>query len=214
MYNNTIYDKILKKNRKRDILTSTFGRYNMRIISGTARGRKLLAPIGYDTTRPTLDRVKESIFSIIQNRIYASKVLDVFAGTGSLGLEAASRGAKECVLVDRSSETYEFLHKNIENLKFSDFCRSLNMDSYRALEKLGESKEQFDIIFIDPPYMKNMIPRAVEMIQELNLLNTNGIIATKIDSKEDHYQGTDRICLTDHRKYGNTTICFYKYKES
>jgi 16S rRNA (guanine966-N2)-methyltransferase len=186
----------------------------MRIISGKAKGRKLFAPVGYDTTRPTLDRVKESIFSIIQNRINASKVLDVFAGTGSLGLEAASRGAKECVLVDRSPETYEFLHKNIENLKFDDFCRSLNMDSYKALEKLGEQEEQFDIIFIDPPYLKNMIPSAVELIENLNLLNKNGIIVTKIDSKEELYKGTDKILLSDYRKYGNTTICFYKYEEN
>jgi len=184
----------------------------MRIISGLAKGRKLLAPIGYDTTRPTLDRVKESIFSIIQTRIYASRVLDVFAGTGSLGLEAASRGAKECILVDRSAETYEFLHKNIENLKFSHICRSLNMDSYKALEKLGGDGEIFDIIFIDPPYLKNMIPKAIELIQNLNLLNENGIIITKIDSKEELYNGTDTILLTDHRKYGNTTICFYKHE--
>lgn len=184
----------------------------MRIISGTAKGRKLLAPNGYETTRPTLDRVKESMFNIIQNRVFASKVLDVFAGTGSLGLEAASRGAKECVLVDRSPETYGYLHKNIENLNLKSICRSLNMDSYDALTKLGENGEVFDIIFIDPPYLKNMIPKAVEIIEELIMLNEDGIIVTKIDTKEELYEGTENIVLSDHRKYGNTTICFYKYK--
>ncbi|MGE5629368.1 MAG: 16S rRNA (guanine(966)-N(2))-methyltransferase RsmD [Solirubrobacterales bacterium] len=185
----------------------------MRIISGRAKGRKLLAPDGYDTTRPTLDRVKESMFSIIQLRILGSKVLDVFAGTGSLGLEAASRGAKECILVDRSPDTYKYLHENIKNLKLDDVCRSLNMDSYQALEKLGKEKMVFDIIFIDPPYLKNMIPRAVEIIENLGLLNKEGIIVSKIDSKEELYNGTENIILSDYRKYGNTTICFYKYKE-
>ncbi len=184
----------------------------MRIISGTARGRKLLAPNGYETTRPTLDRVKESMFSIIQNKVFAARVLDVFAGTGSLGLEAASRGAKECVLVDRSPETYGYLHKNIENLKFTDICKSLNMDSYEALNKLGNNGKVFDIIFIDPPYMKNMIPKAVEIIESMNLLEKDGVIVTKIDTKEELYTGTESIVLSDYRKYGNTTICFYKYK--
>jgi 16S rRNA (guanine966-N2)-methyltransferase len=190
-----------------------FRRYRMRIIAGLAKGRKLLAPVGFETTRPTLDRVKESMFSIIQNRVYGSRALDVFAGTGSLGLEAASRGAKKCILVDKSPETYGFLQKNIENLKFTDICRSLNMDSYKALEKLGAEGEVFDIIFIDPPYMKDMIPRAVEMIQELNLLEKDGIIVTKIDTQEEIYEGTDKIILSNYRKYGNTTICFYNFEE-
>jgi 16S rRNA (guanine966-N2)-methyltransferase len=201
--------KYLKKNG----WLRPFRRYRMRIIAGLAKGRKLLAPVGFETTRPTLDRVKESMFSIIQDRIYGSRALDVFAGTGSLGLEAASRGAKRCILVDKSPETYGFLQKNIENLKFTDICRSLNMDSYKALEKLGAEGEVFDIIFIDPPYMKNMIPKAVEMIQELNLLEKDGIIVTKIDTQEQLYEGTDKIILSDYRRYGNTTICFYKFEE-
>lgn len=83
----------------------------MRIISGLAKGRKLLSPEGYDVTRPTLDRVKESMFNIIQSRVYGSNVLDLFAGTGSLGLEAVSRGAKKCFLVDRDRDTFSCLQK-------------------------------------------------------------------------------------------------------
>jgi len=211
LYINFIYGKILKKN---GLEGRPLRRYEMRIIAGLAKGRKLLAPVGYETTRPTLDRVKESMFSIIQNRVCASRVLDVFAGTGSLGLEAASRGAKKCILVDKSPETYGFLVKNIENLKFSQICSSLNMDSYQALKKLGAQKEVFDIIFIDPPYLMNMIPKAVEIIEDLNLLEKDGIIVTKIDSKEELYKGTENISLSDYRKYGNTTICFYKFKEN
>lgn len=185
----------------------------MRIIAGLARGRKLMSPIGMDTTRPTLDRIKESMFNIIQNRVYGATVVDVFSGTGSLGLEAASRGAKECYLVDRDKTTFSFLQKNVENLRFGETCKCFNMDSYKALEEFAKRKIVFDLIFIDPPYLKNLIPPAVEIIEKEGLLEKDGLIVTKIDSQEDLYQGTENITLVDHRKYGNTTVCFYRYRE-
>lgn len=185
----------------------------MRIIAGLAKGRKLLSPLGFET-RPTLDRIKESIFSIIQNHLYDAVVLDAFAGTGSLGLEAASRGARDCYLVDKGQDTFKFLHENIINLKFENICKEFNMDSYKALEKFGDMKLEFDIIFIDPPYLKNMIPPAIEIIEKKNLLTKNGIIVSKIDSSENIYYGTEKIILYDFRKYGNTTICLYACKEA
>ncbi|MDP4144701.1 MAG: 16S rRNA (guanine(966)-N(2))-methyltransferase RsmD [Bacillota bacterium] len=185
----------------------------MRIIAGLAKGRKIMSPEGSETTRPTLDRVKESMFSIIQNYVPDAVVLDAFAGTGSLGLEAASRGAQKSYLVDKSSTTFELLKKNVDNLKFNDICECINMDSYRALTYLSEKGMVFDLIFIDPPYCKEMIPPAIEIIQEKKLLVSNGLIVTKIDSIEEIYNGTDEIILVDHRKYGNTTVCFYRYKE-
>ncbi|GAA0734750.1 16S rRNA (guanine(966)-N(2))-methyltransferase RsmD [Clostridium oceanicum] len=184
----------------------------MRIISGSARGRKILSPESR-VTRPTLDRIKESIFNIIQNRVYGSKVLDVFAGTGSLGLEAASRGAEFSYLIDRSPETYPLLRKNIENLKFEDICKSFNMDSYEGLKEFSRRNIVFDLIFVDPPYAKEMIPPAIKIIEEEGLLQKNGLIVSKIDSKEEIYEGSEKIKLVRHKKYGNTTICFYEYKE-
>lgn len=184
----------------------------MRIIAGRARGRKILAPETMET-RPTLDRVKENIFNIIQHYVIDSVALDVFAGTGSLGLEAVSRGAKECYLIDKSPVTFPLLKKNVENLKFQDECTCLNMNSYDALKRFIENKKVFDLIFIDPPYLKDMIPKAIEMITEGNILDSQGLIVTKIDSVEDIYEGNDKIQLTDKRIYGNTTVCFYKYKE-
>lgn len=185
----------------------------MRIISGIAKGRKLLPPLGMET-RPTLDRVKESIYDIIQNKVYGSVVLDVFSGTGSLGLESASRGAKVCYLVDRSPEAFNLLKQNVINLKFEDKCHCLNMDSYKALELFAEKGILFDIIFIDPPYSKEMIPPAIELIDKNKILDKKGLIITKIDTKEEIYEGTNNVKVYDHRKYGNTTICFYKYDES
>ncbi|MBA5850508.1 16S rRNA (guanine(966)-N(2))-methyltransferase RsmD [Clostridium sp. cel8] len=182
----------------------------MRIIAGLAKGRKLLPPNGYSTTRPTLDRVKEAMFNIIQTKIQDSIVLDVFSGTGSLGLEAVSRGSKHCYLVDGSKETFSILKENVKNLRFEDKCTCLNMDSYKALYEFSKDSMKFDIIFIDPPYRKNMIPKAVQIIESGNLLNDEGIIMTKIDTSEDIYQGTKLISLSDHRKYGKTTVCIYE----
>lgn len=184
----------------------------VRIIAGKARGRKLIPPATMET-RPTLDRVKESMFSIIQNYIPEAVVVDVFAGTGSLGLEAASRGAKEVYLVDRSKDAFSLLKQNIENLKFGDICYPLNKDSYEALRYLADKNKLFDIIFIDPPYCREMIPEAIKIIYDKKILNKDGIIVTKIDSIEEIYEGYKDICLIKSRKYGNTTICLYKYEE-
>ena len=184
----------------------------VRIIAGKARGRKLIPPATLET-RPTLDRVKESMFSIIQNYIPDSVVVDVFAGTGSLGLEAASRGAKEVYLVDRSKDAFSLLKQNIENLKFEDTCCALNKDSYEALKYLADKNKVFDVIFIDPPYCREMIPEAIKIIYDKKLLKEDGIIVTKIDSIEEIYEGYENIILNKSRKYGNTTICLYKNEE-
>jgi 16S rRNA (guanine966-N2)-methyltransferase len=184
----------------------------MRIIAGKAKGRKLLSPATLET-RPTLDRVKEAMFSMIQGYIIDAVALDLFAGTGSLGLEAASRGAKEVYLIDKSSTTYPLLKENIVNLKLEEECTPLNMDAYEALNLLNKKALVFDIIFIDPPYCKEMIPEAMKVIEENEILNKEGIIVTKIDSIEEIYEGYKQIKLTKSKKYGNTTVCFYKYEE-
>lgn len=182
----------------------------MRIIAGKAKGRKLIPPSTLET-RPTLDRVKEAMFSTIQGYIPNGLVVDVFAGTGSLGLEAASRGAKEVYLIDKSSTTFPLLKENISNLGFDDFCNGLNMDSYEALRMLAKQGKKFEIIFIDPPYCREMIPEALKIIEENNMLNIDGIVVTKIDSVEEIYEGYEKIKLTKSKRYGNTTVCFYKY---
>lgn len=182
----------------------------MRIIAGKARGRKLIPPATMET-RPTLDRVKEAMFSTIQNYLLDAVVIDVFAGTGSLGLEAASRGAKEVYLVDKSAVTFPLLKENIKNLKFEDFCFPLNMDSYEVLKNLAKKGKVMDVIFIDPPYCREMIPEAIKIVKENNMLTEDGIIVTKIDSIEEIYEGYGDIRLFRSKKYGNTTVCYYKY---
>jgi len=183
----------------------------LRIIAGKARGRKLISPATMET-RPTLDRVKEAMFSSIQSYIPEAVVVDVFSGTGSLGLEAASRGAREVYLFDKSSVTFPLLKQNVENLKFQDFCFPINTDSYAGLKQLSSQGKKFNIIFIDPPYCKEMIPEAMKIVKENEMLKEDGIIVTKIDTIEAIYDGYENIKLTKSKKYGNTTVCYYKYE--
>lgn len=183
----------------------------MRIISGTAKGRNILSPVGMDT-RPILDRVKESMFNIIQDKIYGSIVMDLFSGTGSLGLEAASRGAKKCYLIEKEKDVFSLLQKNIINSNLDHICEAYNMDSYRFLKKLASKSIKFDLIFIDPPYFKNMVLPAIELITENDLLNEDGLIIIKISSKEKIHINDEKIELVDYRKYGNTVLEFYKWR--
>ena len=184
----------------------------MRIIAGKARGHKLIPPATMET-RPTLDRVKEAMFSSIQSYIQDAMVLDVFAGTGSLGLEAASRGAKEVYLFDKSQVTFPLLKQNVESLKFHEFCFPINIDAYAGMKQLASKGKKFNIIFIDPPYCKEMIPETFKIIKEYEMLVEGGILVTKIDTIETIYEGYADIKLAKSKKYGNTTVCYYKCEE-
>lgn len=186
----------------------------MRIITGKAKGKKLISPDGYDVTRPTLDRVKQSIFNIIQNKLNKnSVVLDLFSGTGSLGLEASSRGASRTYLCDRNDTTFSYLKKNIENLGFKNNSIAIKGEFDENLRRF-KNKEVFDIIFVDPPYNTDYVDRSINLIDELNLLKEDGIIVTKISTSEEKFAESKNIELFDYRKYGNTTVCFYRYKEN
>ena len=145
----------------------------MRIISGKAKGTKLYTLQG-DNTRPTLDRVKESIFNIIQSQIPEATVLDLFAGSGAIGLEMLSRGAKKAILCDKSKEAIGIIKKNIQKTHMEEKVELYNIDFKECIEKV--SKEKFDIIYIDPPYETNFIEKSLEKIIEKNIIQDNGII--------------------------------------
>lgn len=186
----------------------------MRIITGKAKGKKLISPDGYDVTRPTLDRVKQSIFNILQNNLNSDTVvLDLFAGTGSLGLEACSRGAKITYLCDRNDVIFSYLKKNIENLGFENSAFAIKGEFDVNLKRF-KGKEKFDLIFVDPPYNTDYVEKSINLIDELEILDKNGIIVTKISTSERKFIESKNINLVDYRKYGNTTVCFYRYKEN
>ncbi|MBR5218183.1 MAG: 16S rRNA (guanine(966)-N(2))-methyltransferase RsmD [Clostridia bacterium] len=180
----------------------------MRVISGTARGRRLVTKPGEDT-RPTADRVKEAVFSMLQNRIYASRVLDLFAGSGALGIEALSRGAEHAVFVEKDSEAARVVEKNLKDTRLWDKSRLIKGD---ALVYLSGAKESFDIIFIDPPYAAGLYGDVFSLICSGGLLAPDGIIISE------HKTGCEiPVCppLTQvsDRKYGNVSVAILK-KES
>lgn len=181
----------------------------MRIISGTARGTKLFTLEG-QTTRPTLDRVKESIFNIIQSQIINSNFLDVFSGSGAIGLEAASRGAKKVILCDKSKDAINIINKNIEKTHLKEKIELYNLD-YETLLK-NKIKEKMDIIYIDPPYNSNFAIKTVEYIIEKNIADKNSTIIIETDSEEKILEELKKIDIeiTDKRRYGRATLIFIK----
>lgn len=144
----------------------------MRIISGTARGRKLREPQGMDT-RPTTDKVKESLFNIIQFELEGRRVLDLYAGTGQLGLEALSRGAERCTFVDQRREATALVRENLQLCRFEDRARVIQGES---LSFLSACREKFDIVFLDPPYAGGLLEKSLEMLTGFDILREYGII--------------------------------------
>ena len=176
----------------------------MRVISGKARGLKLNAPKD-DNVRPTTDRVKESLFNIINSYIIDSEVLDLFAGTGSLGIECLSRNAKSCVFVDINNTSLDIVKSNIKKAKV------LKLDFKSAINKLKPKK--FDIIFMDPPYYENLFIECLEEIAKSNILKQEGIIVVEHDTKELLEDNVGDLIKTKSKKYGNTTLTFYELEE-
>jgi 16S rRNA (guanine(966)-N(2))-methyltransferase RsmD len=180
----------------------------MRIIAGDAKGRRLFSPSGRDT-RPTSDLVKGSLFNILGNRVLDAKVLDLFAGTGNLGVEAISRGALSCVFIDNSRESIKIVHQNINMLKYSQFCEVYDNDSIDALRILSRRNLKFNIIFIDPPYHKDIIPQCLKKIGELGLLENKGIIAAEHDIKDVLPDEMAGLAMVRRVSYGDTAMSFY-----
>ena len=147
----------------------------VRIIAGTARGRKIETLEGMET-RPTLDRVKEAVFGSLQFRIPYARALDLFAGSGNLGLEALSRGAKHVVLNDRNPACVEIIRRNIQTLGFSDAARTMNLDYAAAIERLSSEGEAFDLAFLDPPYREGLSEDAVKRLFESRLILPGGTV--------------------------------------
>lgn len=184
----------------------------MRIISGTARGSKLATLEGLET-RPTLDRVKEPLFSIIQNYVKDAIVLDLFAGSGALGLETLSRGAKQVIFSDSSSKAINVITQNLEKTKFTDKAIVLSNSYEEVLKLMVNEKKEFDIIFLDPPYASGLLEQIVLYIKDHNLLKKDGIIVIETDAEIEiqKIQNVD-MHIKDIRKYGRVMLLFLERK--
>ena len=181
----------------------------MRVISGKARGTKLNS-IESELTRPTLDRVKESLFNILQNRMQSAIVLDLFAGSGALGIEAISRGAKKAYFCDKNKKATEMIKQNLEKTRFLEFAEVINGDYKKCIESL---KDKIDIIFIDPPYKDNLSIDSIKLIIEKGILNQDGIMIIETDEicrDKRGLENLDKIKIIDQRKYGRVNLIFIK----
>ena len=179
----------------------------MRIISGTARGTNLFTLEGNDT-RPTLDRVKESLFNIISLKIYDSVVLDLFSGSGAIGLEFASRGAKEVTLCDNSKKAIQIIKRNIEKTHLEEKIKLFNCDYIELLKK--NKNKKFNIIYLDPPYKTNYIINAIRLLLEYDMLDEEGIIIAETDEPEkvEEFLNERKISNFEKRKYGRAFLFF------
>ncbi|MBN2344046.1 MAG: 16S rRNA (guanine(966)-N(2))-methyltransferase RsmD [Deltaproteobacteria bacterium] len=179
----------------------------MRIISGKYRGRRL-DTVSSDDVRPTTDRVREALFSHLGNHISGARVLDLFAGSGALGLESLSRDAAFAVFVERSRKVFSFLQKNVENMDAGSCCSLVCMDAIGYLKKNGISADPFDLIFLDPPYDGPWLAAALQLLGERDMLALNGIIvaehraAFRLDKLNLH----PALQIIRTKQYGKTTI--------
>lgn len=186
----------------------------MRIIGGKHRGTKLYTLEGLDT-RPTLDRVKESLFSILNFDLPNATILDLFAGSGALGLEAISRGAKKAVLCDKSKKAIHIIEQNVEKLNSNSEIQVIALDYLKALEKLKQQNEKFDIAFLDPPYQTELAVKASQLMIQNNLLQDEGRIIIETDRKQEIVNEINKLDLFDiydERKYGRVELIFLRQK--
>jgi 16S rRNA (guanine966-N2)-methyltransferase len=180
----------------------------MRLTGGLDRGRKLRAPRGA-TTRPTGAKVREAIFNIL-GPPPAEPVLDVFAGTGALGIEALSRGAEAAFFIEREHRALQALGRNLRDLGFASKARVLGSEAHAALRALGTEGVRFGWVFIDPPYAANVVTSVLELIAGHNLLASGGVIIVEHDKRHLPPESVGGVHMTDRRFYGDTGVSFFR----
>lgn len=184
----------------------------MRIVAGEYGGRHLKTVPGMKT-RPTTDKVKEAMFNIIGPYLDGGQVLDLFAGSGGLSIEAVSRGADHATLVDRQYQAIKTIHENLSVTKEEDKFTVLKGDAYKMLNKLAKQEQSFDYVFLDPPYKKQQILELMEQLKQLGLLNAEALIICETDQVADLPEELADFELIKKADYGITELTFYRYKE-
>ena len=184
----------------------------MRIISGSARGRRLFSPPDY-RIRPTADRVKESLFNILGNLLDGFdrfRVLDIFAGTGNLGIEALSRGASQAVFIDNHKESATLVLKNLRLLDFEGRARVLEKEAIPALRHLEKREDPFNLVFIDPPYRLGLVEKVLEYLSASALIDENSLVIVEFSAAEAIPTAFASLREFDRRAYGDTAIAFFR----
>ena len=178
----------------------------MRIIAGQCGGAQLYAPRGMDT-RPTQDKVKESLFSIIQAYVPGARVLDLFAGSGALALEALSRGAKSAVFVDMREDACKVVRENLAKTRLEQNARVVRAD---YLSYLASARETFDLIFLDPPYAEVFLENSLKRISEIDILSDSGIIITERPFGKELPASVPGLVRCRDYRYGKAAVTIYR----
>jgi len=180
----------------------------MRIIAGEFRGRRLAAVKG--RIRPTGDKVREAIFNILGPAVTEAKVLDLFAGTGALALEALSRGAREATMVEEQASALEVLRRNLTALGLTDRVQVLPLPVQGALRKLAARGEQFDLIFLDPPYGRGLAAATLKALEGSGLISPKARVVAEHSHREILPERVGSLKLNQSRRYGDTQVAFYE----
>lgn len=183
----------------------------MRITSGYLKNRIIYSKEG-NSTRPTLERVKEAIFSIIYDKIIDANFLDLYSGTGNMSFEAISRGAKKSVMIENDKEALRVIIENVNNLNLQDKCRAYKNNVLRAIEILDNKMEKYDVIFMDPPYKENLTKETLIKIDNHNILKEDGIIICEHGKYENLENEIGSFIKYDERSYNKKVVSFFKYK--
>ncbi|HZI15877.1 MAG TPA: 16S rRNA (guanine(966)-N(2))-methyltransferase RsmD [Myxococcus sp.] len=183
----------------------------MRIVAGTAKGRALAGPKPTSKhIRPTADRVRETLFNVLGQFLDGQAVLDLYAGTGALGLEALSRGAGRAVLVDQDREALGLCRQNTDFLGFGTQVEILSQPVDRALTALGRKGERFELVFADPPYAARVVETVLEGVTGAGLLTPGAMVVVEHDKREPAPEAHAGLTREDQRRFGDTLVSFYR----
>ncbi len=190
----------------------------MRVVAGEARGRKLKAPDTLDT-RPIIDRVKTALFDILSTEVEDASFLDLFGGTGSVGIEALSRGAAHATFIEMNYKVLKLLRENLQTTRLAERAETLHGDAFKfLLQKNAEARSTtYDIVYVAPPQYQGMAARALEILDSSPLVAENGLVIVQIHPKEREGVAAipcQRLALSDERRYGSTLLMFYRIKKT
>lgn len=181
----------------------------MRIIAGICRGKPLKALKGM-STRPTSDRVKEAIFNVLANKVNDAKMLDLFGGTGNVGLEALSRGSDFVTFVEKNPKALQIIKTNVGDCGFDDKVKCYKMDAFRALKLFKEQELKFNLVYIDPPYKLNIIDSLLEDLVNYSLLEPLAVVVAETDKNTTLQENVENLQKIKEKSYGDTKITYYQ----
>jgi 16S rRNA (guanine(966)-N(2))-methyltransferase RsmD len=180
----------------------------LRVIAGIAKKCKLVAPDGL-VVRPTADRVKEALFSILGGSVIESKFLDIFAGSGGVGIEALSRGATQVVFVEKEMKNFQIIKKNLLSTGLTDRARCIQLSADKAITLLGAEKTAFDLVFMDPPYARRLVADTLTLLTKNHLVKSGGIVIVESGAEIPAEDLPESLGMYRQGKYGNTMLSFY-----